>query len=203
MRQHVARPQTLNNFFAARRGEIQVRHDRQRQFLGDLQCDIQRTNAAAAAGETSYPHLDTDDQVTMFLGGLETCTRIEQPHVTTFTNHDVLAEGKYPGKRNVDEQQHPRLRRFDHMTPQTQQIGRAGSSRVDECRAAAPPRDPIRIDTDGGASPIDVRVQVDQTRRHQSAGDVPHVVSGAHKRFANCRHSTRRKRHIHNGVQFL
>ncbi len=55
---------------------------------------------------------------------------------------------------------------------ETEKIARAGAARIDECGGAAAPGYSIGIDAERSAAPIDVGVQIDQSRGDDPPGDI-------------------------------
>ena len=81
-----------------------------------------------------------------------------------------------PRKGDVQERQHARPRGLDHMAPEACQIGRPRRPGINQRRRRALPGDRLRIDADGGAAPIDMRVQVDEAGRDDAAAHIAHVA---------------------------
>ena len=73
-------------------------HHRQVKLTGDLNRKVERDGAAVTAGALSDTDLDTDDQICMFAGNIDTWTWIEQPKISTFTDHHRVAESINPWK---------------------------------------------------------------------------------------------------------
>ena len=103
--------------------------------------------------------------------------RIEQPHVCGFAHHHRLGEGEDAGERDVEERQDADRRGLDHVLAEAVEVAGACAAGIDEGRDAAGARDQLGLDTQRGTAPVDVRVQVDQTRRHDLARDVACVLA--------------------------
>jgi hypothetical protein len=83
VREHVAWPQHVDDFFVGRRWVVDMGHQWQADLLGDLERDPQRRRALGAGGVAPNPHLDADDQVAV---GVRHLGRVDRRHKA-----DVLA----------------------------------------------------------------------------------------------------------------
>jgi hypothetical protein len=101
MGQHVTWAQARQHLLAGGRRVIEMRHDRQAGFLGDLDRHVERRDAVCAASHPADAHLHADDQVAVLVDHTHALGGIEQPDIHAFPHHDRLAEGKDAGEGDV------------------------------------------------------------------------------------------------------
>jgi hypothetical protein len=93
---------------------------------------------------------------------------------------------------------------FDHMLAEAGEVARPGAAGIDRGRDPGPAAEIFSVDAERGAAPVDVGVQVDQSRRNDGAGDVAHVGIGiALQSGADARHLALRERDVGHRVELL
>src|SRR5215470_2565230 len=152
-------------------------HDGQTGFFGDIERDIERLHSRIAAGGAADTNLDAEHQVLVLPRHAHGLARIDQTHVDVFAEHDRLGEGEDAGERNVDIRQDANRRSLDDMPAKAMEVSRAGAAGVDESGDAAAAGQKLGFDAERRAAPIDMRVQVDEARRHDLASDVANILA--------------------------
>jgi hypothetical protein len=138
--QHVARTHAIEHVAPPRRREIDVRHDRQRELLGDLDRELEREDAMSFAGVAPDAHLDADDQIAMLPGDLQAFAGVQQANVAGLTHHHGFGEREDAGERDVEIGQDADRRPLDHELAKAEKVARSGAARVDQGRGAGAPR---------------------------------------------------------------
>ena len=69
---------------------VDMAHQGHADLFGDLQRDIQRHDPRGAGGVQTYPHLDADDEVAIFIRHLGGVDRIHQPKFFALADHDPI-----------------------------------------------------------------------------------------------------------------
>src|SRR5437016_9223005 len=147
-------------------------HDRQPDFIGDLDRHVERRRSGIAAGVPADPHLDPDDQVAVGIDDADAFARVDEPQIGVLADHDRGGERKDSGKRHVEVGQDAQRRRLDDVPPEAVEIAGAGAPGIDKGRGAAARRKLRGVDPERGPAPVDVGVQVDETRHDDQAARV-------------------------------
>jgi hypothetical protein len=165
-----------------------VHHHRYAARVGDRQPPAQRLDAVVADRLPVDAHLDAVHQVAVLPDGVDRQWHVAVGQVTVFPG----APGQ-PDRRDVEQRGHPDRGAGRHP-PQAGQRPGPGGPGVHPGGDAGVPGDRVRVD-----APVarpDVRVQVDQARRDQPAGDVEHLVRVARQAPADRRDPAAGDRHV-------
>jgi hypothetical protein len=149
-----------------------MRHDRQPDFRGNFQRDVERCDARIAARGAPDPDFDSDDQVAVGVDDTHAVARVEEPQIGAFADHDRRRERENAGMRDVEDRYDAHRRRLDHMAAETVEIAGARAAGVDKRGCAAGPRDRGGVDPERGAAPIDMRMEVDEAGDDQLPGNI-------------------------------
>ena len=149
-----------------------MRHERKLGVFGDLQRDVEGGNAGQARTATAETDLDADDQVLVVPRGFQTGGGFEQSQVGGLAESNVLTEGEDAGIGDIEERKDADLRALDDVAAKPGDVAGSGGAGVDDGGYAARLGVGVRVHARGGAAPIDMRVQVDQARRDDQAGDI-------------------------------
>src|SRR5437016_1755935 len=85
--QYVSRAQPVEDLLVAWRRMIDMGHERQTDFVGNLQSDIERYCARAARSMSPDAHLDADDNVAIGVRHLHCIERRQQAYLFAFPDH--------------------------------------------------------------------------------------------------------------------
>ncbi len=173
--EHVARAQARNHLLVARRRMIDVRHQRQPDFPGNLERDVERHNPRGARGVTADADLDADDEIAIGVRHGDGVDRIHQPELLALADHDAVRKAENAGVRDMQIGENADLAGLDHVLAEAGEIPRAGTAGVDRRGDAGGAAKFLGIDAERGAAPIDVGVQIDQPRCDDEPRDVAHV----------------------------
>src|SRR5262249_50697464 len=96
------------------------------------------------------------------------------------------------------------LAALDHVLAEAQEIARARASGID-CRGdPRPPAELLRVDPERRPTPVNMRMQIDESRRDDSAGYVANVGIGIGFQFqSDARHLALRECDISHRIQLL
>ncbi len=181
MGEHVAAPQALEHFKASGRRFVDMRHHRQAGPVGGFHGQLQGRDAAGATGNAAGTHLHADDHVLVLERAGDRLARVAQAQVCAFADHQAVGKPENAGEGNVEIGHNTHLGAFHDVTAKTEKIAGAGAAGIDIGGGAARGRQPVGVDAQGRAAPIDVTVQIDQTRRHQTSiglNDAGRAVGG-------------------------
>src|SRR5207237_3591 len=117
-------------------------------------------------------HLDADDDIPVFAGRGDHLARLAQPEVAAFAHRDRLREAEDAGERDVHIGQDAHFRALHDVAAKTEEIAGAGTARIDEGGGPALGGEPVRIDAERSAAPVDMTVQVDEPGRDDAAGRI-------------------------------
>ena len=167
MRQDITSAQPREHLEPARRRVVEMRHDREPGLGRDFEGDVERCHPGGAPGIAPDPDLDTGDQLAVGVDNADAFARVEKPQIGAFADHHTGAKGEDAGKRDIQERDDAQRRRLDHEAPKAMEIAGAGAAGINESRRSASSCDLGRVDAERGATPIDMRVQIDQPGHHQ------------------------------------
>src|SRR4029453_5061775 len=122
VREDIARPQTRDYLFIARRRLIDMRHHRHPDFLGDLERDIERYGARAARSARADPDLDADDDVAIGIGDLHRIDRCHQPQLLALADHHPRRERVDSGEGDMEIGEDAHFAALDHMLAKSREI---------------------------------------------------------------------------------
>ena len=204
MGEDVAGAQLLDHLLIGGRRVVEMAHQRHADLLGHLQRHVEGGYALIPGGIAPDAHLDADDQVAVGGGDLRAFRRRHQADVLALAHHNGLREAVDAGERDMQIGEDTGIRSLDHMLAEAEPVARAGAAGVDGCRHARGACELVRIDAERRAAPIDMRVHVDQARRHDIAGDIAHFGAGIRLQIRLAGgHFAARERDIHDAVDLL
>ena len=175
VREHISLAHQAHHLVARRRRRIEMGHQRQAGFLGDVEGNMERHHPGIGACRLADAHLDAQHQVLVLPRDTHGFTRIDQPHVGALAHHHGLREGKDAGEGDVEIRKDSNGRGLDHVLAEAVEIAGPGAAGIDEGGDAAGARQQLGLDTQGRAAPVDMGVQVDQAGRDDLAFDVARV----------------------------
>src|SRR5438132_309567 len=158
----VAAPQPWQHFRSAGRRLVDMRHQRQADLVGGFEREVDRGDAAGAASVAARANLDADDDIGVLAHCRHGFARLAEPQVAAFADRHRLGEAEDAGKGDVDASEDADFRALDDMASKAQEIAGAGAAGVDEGGGAALGGEPVGIDAERGAAPVDMAVQVDE-----------------------------------------
>src|SRR5712691_8236300 len=151
-------------------------HDRQPDFVGDLDRHVERRRSGIAAGVAADPHLDPDDQIAIGIDHPDAFARVDEAQIGVLADHDRRGERKDAGKRHVEVRQDAQRRRLDDMPPKAMEIAGTGAAGIDKRRRAAARRERRGVDPERGSAPIDMGVQVNEAGHDNEAARIDDLL---------------------------
>jgi hypothetical protein len=104
---------------------------------------------------------------------------VEQAEISAFADHHRHRKRKDPGMRDIDDRQDAHRRRLDHMSAKAMEISRPRTAGIDKGGGAAGLGHRRGVDTERGAAPINMCVQVDEAGHDKLAGGIDDFRAGA------------------------
>ncbi len=169
MGENVARPQPREHLFIARRRLVDMRHQRQAHFVRDLQCDVERHGSRATRGAGADAHFDADNDVSIGVGNLRGVVWRHQADFLALSDHHARREGVDAGKGDMQIGKDAHLAALDHMLAEPRKVAGAGAAGIDCGRDAGAAAEILGVDAERGAAPVDMGVQIDQSRCDNAA----------------------------------
>src|ERR1700722_11249537 len=201
--QHVSWTQPRDNLLVRGRRLVDVHHHRQASLVGALLGDVQRHDSRRPARHPPYADLDPDDEVAVGFDHVDAVPRREQPDVVSLSHHDALREGVDPGEGHVKVWQDAHRAPLDDVLAEAGEIARTRAAGIDAGRNRAAAREVLGVDAERRASPIDVRVEVDETGRDNEARYVADLVTFGFEALAYFRHLSAGEGDVGDAVEIL
>ena len=111
----------------------------------------------------------------MRLRHLDGFARGHQSQFLALADHDRFREGEDAREGDMEIGENTDRTRIDDMRAESSEIAGAGGARVDRRGDGVLAREDQRIDADRRSAPIDMRMQIDEARRHDPANDIADI----------------------------
>src|ERR1700685_2516387 len=102
-------------------------------------------------------------------GHVHTVPPREQPNVVSLSHHDALRESVDPGKGHMEVREDAHRAALDDVFAEAGEIARPRAAGVDAGRNRAAAREVFGVNAERRASPINVRVKIDEARGDNEA----------------------------------
>jgi hypothetical protein len=112
-------------------------------------------------------YLEAHHDIAVRVGDLDRVERREQTLFLALAHEDAPREPEDPGERNVEVGENPARRPFDDVLAKAGEVAGPGAACVHKSGHGAAPRLSLSVDAEGCSAPIDVGVEIDETRHHQ------------------------------------
>ena len=181
MGHHIAGPQQGEHIHN-RHPPGDVYHHRHPRPLGRLHRQLQGLSPILADLETALPHLDADAVLLPVVGHKRRALWIAVLQI----DHLPHRPTGQTNRRNMHEPQNLGPRRLDHIIDKPLEVGPPRASSIDDRRHARGQAQRIAANAPSRASRVEVRVDIDPTRRQDFAGQVNRLRRWSRNFLGHC-----------------
>jgi hypothetical protein len=148
-----------------------VHHDRKSELVSELSSQLERSDPDTARGIGIDARLDAEDDVAVRLDH-----RGSELEVAIVEIGELPRWGDQADRGEIQKCKNPNPARLDDVPAKTRKRVGSGTSDIQPGRHSGPRSDRIGFDSPVGRTPVDVRMEVDETRRHDLTPRIDHLL---------------------------